>query len=134
MPDEKKKYKNLTTYVICVILTIVILIIFAAMADNREELFESQIHEQEQVNLTIQNQIVSLTDENYSLKQEMDKQSQIISQQSEEIQFLTLLNETWMLIEKKQFQDAKTKAEQLKDFSMNEERKKSYQALVNALQ
>ncbi len=134
MPDEKKKYKNLTTYVICMILTIVILIIFAAMADNREELFESQIHEQEQVNLTIQNQIVSLTDENYSLKQEMDKQSQIISQQSEEIQFLTLLNETWMLIEKKQFQDAKTKAEQLKDFSMNEERKKSYQALVNALQ
>ena len=134
MPDEKKKYKNLTTYVICMILTIVILIIFAAMADNREELFESQIQEQEQANLTIQNQIVSLTDENYSLKQEMDKQSQIISQQSEEIQFLTLMNETWMLIEKKQLQDAKTKAEQLKDFSMNEERKKSYQMLLNALQ
>lgn len=116
------------------ILTIVILIIFAAMADNREELFESQIQEKEQANLTIQNQIVSLTDENYSLKQEMDKQSQIISQQSEEIQFLTLMNETWMLIEKKQLQDAKTKAEQLKDFSMNEERKKSYQMLLKALQ
>lgn len=134
MPDEKKKYKNLTTYVICMILTIVILIIFAAMADNREELFESQIQEKEQANLTIQNQIVSLTDENYFLKQEMDKQSQIISQQSEEIQFLTLMNEAWMLIEKKQFQDAKTKAEQLKDFSMNEERKKSYQMLLKALQ
>lgn len=116
------------------ILTIVILIIFAAMADNREELFESQIQEKEQANLTIQNQIVSLTDENYFLKQEMDKQSQIISQQSEEIQFLTLMNEAWMLIEKKQFQDAKTKAEHLKDFSMNEERKKSYQMLLKALQ
>ncbi len=134
MPDEEKKHKNLTTYVICMILTIIILIIFAAMADNREELFESQIQKQEQVNLTIQNQIVSLTDENYSLKQEIDKQSQIIGQQSEEIQFLTILNEAWMLIENKQFQDAKNKAEQLKDFSMNEERKKSYQMLENALQ
>lgn len=134
MPEETKKYKNLTTYVICMILTIIILIIFAAMADNREELFESQIQEKEQVNLTIQNQIVALTDENYSLKQEMDNQSQIIGQQSEEIQFLTILNEAWMLIEKNQIQDAKNKADQLKDFSMNEERKKSYQLLENALQ
>lgn len=134
MSEEKKKFKNLSTYVVCMVLTIVILIIFAAMADNREELFENQIQEKEQANITIQNQIVSLTEENYNLKQEAEKQTQIISQQNEEVQFLTLMNEAWMLISQNKYGEAKEKAEKLKEFPMNEEREKVYQTLMNAIQ
>ena len=43
MPDEKKKFKNLSTYAVIMILAVIILIIIAAMADDREEQFENQI-------------------------------------------------------------------------------------------
>ena len=134
LPDKKKKYKNLSTYVVCMILTIVIVIIFAAMADNREELYETQLNEKEQLNINIQNQIVSLTEENYSLKQEVEKQTQIISQQNEEVKFFTTMNEAWMLIAQNKQSEAKAKAEELKDFPMTKERETVYQTLINALQ
>ena len=71
--SEEKKYKNLSTYVVCMILAVIILIIFAAMADNREEQFEHRLNEKEQVNVSIQNQIVSLSDENYHLKKNAEE-------------------------------------------------------------
>lgn len=134
MSEDKKKTKNLAIYAVCMILTVVILIIFAAMADNREEHFESRIHEQEELNVGIQNQIVALTDENYNLKKELESKNETLTQQSEEIQFLTQLSEAWILVSSNKKEDAANKLESLKAFDRNDERTKAITALENALQ
>lgn len=134
MSEEKKKTKNLAIYAVCMILTVVILIILSAMADNREEHFESRIHEQEELNVGIQNQIVALTDENYNLKKELESKNETLTQQSEEIQFLTQLSEAWILVSSGKKEDAANKLENLKAFDRNDERTKAITALENALQ
>ncbi len=73
MKDDQKKMGKLATYSVIMLLTAIIIIIIAAMADNREEMFQSQIEQKTQTNMTIQNEIVALKDENYNLKQENDK-------------------------------------------------------------
>lgn len=72
MSDENKKFKRLSQYAVIMILAAVIIIIIAAMADDREQNFESQIYEKEQINMNIQNEIVRLKDENYTLGKERD--------------------------------------------------------------
>ena len=134
MSEEKKKYKNLSTYVVCMILTVVIIIIFAAMADNRESHFETQLNEKEQLNSSIQNQIVSLSEENYQLQKENETSSQTIKNQEKEIFFLSLVNDIWVLLSQNQKEEEKEKAEQLKDYDMNESQTKLYQHILHAIQ
>ncbi len=70
MKDEQKRTGKLATYSVVMLLAAIIIIIIAAMADNREEMFKTQLDQSTQTNMTIQNEIVSLRDENYVLKQE----------------------------------------------------------------
>ncbi|MBR5152032.1 MAG: hypothetical protein IKW60_00685 [Clostridia bacterium] len=129
MSEEKKKFKNLFHYTLCMILAVIILILFAAMADSREEHFETQIVEKERINSTIQNQIVTLTDENYKLKQENEEMKNKISQQETSLQIKESFNLafTYYLDHKKE--DAMKVLETIKDFSMTEEEKKTYTKL-----
>ena len=73
MKDKNKGAGKLATYAVIMLLAVIIIIIIAAMADNREQHFQSQIEQTTQTNMTIQNEIVALKDENYFLKQENDK-------------------------------------------------------------
>ena len=77
MKDEKQKTtkdKNgkLSTYVVVMLLSIIIVIIIAAMADDREQQFQSQIESTTEANMTIQTEIVTLKDQNYTLNQEKE--------------------------------------------------------------
>ena len=83
MSEEKKNFRKLSSYAIIMILAAVIVIIIAAMADDRETKYEDQITEKEQLNVSIQNEIVRLKDENYTLgKEKEDLQSQLEPQKT----------------------------------------------------
>lgn len=98
MPEEKKKFKNLSTYAVVMILSVVIIIIVAAMADDREQQFENQIDAQEQTNMNIQNEIVSLKDENYSLSKELEESQAALTQRESELTFANALAEAWAML------------------------------------
>lgn len=73
MKDKNKGAGKLATYAVIMLLAVIIIIIIAAMADDREQQFQSQIEQTTQTNMTIQNEIVALKDENYFLKQENEE-------------------------------------------------------------
>ncbi len=71
MKDKNESLpRKLGLYAIILLLLVIIVIIFAAMADNREQNYENQINETTKINISIQEEIVTLKDENYRLKQE----------------------------------------------------------------
>ena len=133
MTEKKKRIKNLSTYVVCMILTVVILIIFAAMADNRESQFENQLQEKEKINMSIQNQIVTLTDENYTLKKEQESLHTQLQEQEKKIAFLNTVNEVLSLHTKKEEKEAKALFESINTNEMDEEIKAEYQKLKELL-
>ncbi len=67
---ENQKTGRLATYAVIMLLMAIIVIIIAAMADDREQQFQSQIESTTLTNMTIQQEIVTLKDENYLLRQE----------------------------------------------------------------
>lgn len=97
MPEEKKKYKNLATYATIMVLAVIILIIFAAMADSREQRFENQLDEKESLNVSIQNEIVRLKDENYDLQNNVDNLTRESEEKDGALSFYTALTEAWEL-------------------------------------
>lgn len=67
---ETPKTGKLATYAVIMLLMAIIVIIIAAMADDREQHFQSQIESTTKTNMDIQQEIVALKDENYKIKQE----------------------------------------------------------------
>lgn len=131
--SEEKKRKKLGTYVICLILSVIILIIFAAMADHREERFEHEIDEKEKLNITIQNQIVSLTDENYLLKQEAEVYQKEIEEDKKIISSSQSLLKAWTLFSNRDVEGAREILSLIDQEKLNEEQKENYDALKKAL-
>ena len=84
MEEKKKKSGKLATYAIIMLLTAIIVIIIAAMADNREESFQNQIEETTQANTTIQEEVVRLKNENYDLKNQLEK----LQQEKDKLSFM----------------------------------------------
>ncbi len=129
MPDEKKKFKNLSTYAVIMILAVIILIIIAAMADDREEQFENQINEKEQTNMSIQNEIVSLKDENYMLKKENDQLGALMEENEKKLTFYTVMTEAWSLYTQGKKEEAAAKLSELNPERMDETEKAHYDLL-----
>lgn len=73
MNKDKKGAGKLASYAVILILMIIIVIIIAAMADDRERNFRSQIEQTTQTNMTIQDEIVAIKDENYKLSRQIDE-------------------------------------------------------------
>lgn len=75
MENETKKTGRIATYATIMLLMVVLIIIVAAMADNREQnitsSYESQLDESTRVNASIQEQITGLSNENYTLKENL---------------------------------------------------------------
>ncbi len=133
MSEEKKKFKNLFTYTLCLILAVIILILFAAMADSRENQFELEIDEKEKINMNIQNQIVSLTDENYKLKQENEDIKNQLSQKEESLTLLKGINHAWTCFYENKKEDGREILESIKNLPMTEEEEQAYQRLQQIL-
>lgn len=134
MYEEKKKYKNMGTYAIMLFLAVVLILIIAAMADNREEQYENQIQEQVQINSNIQNEIVSLKDENYRLKNEVEKLKEESLTQDIKIQHYYTLERAWYLYRLQQYKEAAEQLEKLEKDNLTEDQKISLQDLEKKLQ
>ena len=132
--SEEKKYKNLSTYVVCMILAVIILIIFAAMADNREEHFKDQLNEKEQVNVSIQNQIVSLSDENYHLKKNAEETAKELEAKNQELQVVTAMKQAWQFLAQGDKTAANEVCKTLEGVSLTEEQQAEYTQLQNLMQ
>ena len=132
MPDNKK-IKNLGTYAIIMILSIIIIIIFAAMADNRETEFENQIYEQNQTNVAIQNEIVKLKDENYTLSKDLENTKAELSTNTASMNFYKTMTSAWTLYNENKLNDAAVKLKEIDLSSLNEEEKTYYETLFKLL-
>lgn len=92
MKNKKDKNGKLSTYAVVMLLSIIIVIIIAAMADNREREFQSRIDSTTQTNMTIQNEIVTLKDDNYALTNENAKLKEQAAANDEYIKICTTLS------------------------------------------
>ncbi|MEE1012740.1 MAG: hypothetical protein U0L92_00265 [Clostridia bacterium] len=131
--SEEKKRKNLATYAVCMVLAVIILILFAAMADNREQHFENQINEKEQVNMNIQNQIVSLSDENYNLKKEAEENNKALEEKDKELVFYQTVTKVWELQESGDTANAEEAFASIDPETLTETQRESYDALKTTL-
>ncbi len=132
MPDNKK-IKNLGTYAIIMILSLVIIIIFAAMADDRESKFENQIYEQTQTNVAIQNEIVKLKDDNYTLSKDLEKVKAELNTNTASMNFYKVMTSAWTLYNENKLNDAAVKMTEIDSSSLNEEEKAYYEKLLKLL-
>lgn len=132
MPDNKK-IKNLGTYAIIMILSLVIIIIFAAMADDRESKFEDQIYEQTQTNVAIQNEIVKLKDDNYTLSKDLEKVKAELNTNTASMNFYKVMTSAWTLYNENKLNDAAVKMTEIDSSSLNEEEKAYYEKLLKLL-
>ncbi len=133
MSEEKKKYKNLFTYCVCMVLAVVILILFAAMADSRENQYESTISEQEKINVSIQNQIVGLSEENYRLKNEVTSLNETLTQKDNELTVVKEINQAWKLLAENKKEELNTKLTDLSSLSLTEEQQAEIQTIKNLM-
>lgn len=118
MKNEQKRTGKLATYSVIMLLAAIIIIIIAAMADNREEMFKTQLDQSTQTNMTIQNEIVSLKDENYILKQENE------SLKKTSVDFETqgkIISEALSLFNEDKAEEAKAKLAEIDKESLSEE-------------
>ncbi len=132
MRDEKNR-KKLGTYAVVMVLATALLIILAAMADNREEHFEDQINQQTQINVDIQNQIVRLEDENYKLAKEAEELKSKAALQEQALTVYQTLSEVYALaLTGKEREAAERLKLKITDLSvLTEEERNAYDTLVN---
>ncbi len=134
MSEDKKNFKKLSNYAVIMILAAIIIIMIAAMADNREEQYENTINEKEQVNMNIQNEIVKLKDDNYSLgkeKEELEKKLEAVNNQRD---IYESLNKAWMLYSQEKKAEAEEVLKTLIPDTLTPEQNESYVMIQGLLQ
>lgn len=129
MTEEIKRKKNLGTYAVVMILAAVFLIIIAAMADHREDLIETQIHEQTQINVGIQDQIVRLEDENYRLKKAAEEQAKVSAAQEQKVTVYQTISEGYALLLDGKTEDAIEVLKKLDGLTLTQEETAAYETL-----
>lgn len=133
MTEEKKKKSNLGTYAVIMVLAALFLIIIAAMADHREDQFETQIYEQTQINVGIQDQIVRLEDENYRLKKAAEEQAKVTGAQEQSLKVYRTFSEVYALSMDGKSEEAAEKLEELDVSLLTQEEKEAYDKLQEQL-
>lgn len=132
--NPKDKNGKLSTYVIVMLLSIIIVIIIAAMADDREQQFQNQIESTTQANMTIQNEIVKLKDENYTLNQEKENMQTKIDTMSAQISVYSSLTEVLNLCDEGKLDEANQKFSEINAGSVPEECQRIYYAVQSILE
>lgn len=94
----QKGRDNIFNYAVIMIICVIIIILIAAMADNRENEIDNRIIETKRANEAIQNEIVSLREENYELKSERDKIKSELDAQTSYSTALSELTGIWNMI------------------------------------
>lgn len=130
MPEEKKRIRNLTTYAVIMLLSVLIIIVIAAMADSREETFENRINETEQANMNISNEIVKLKDDNYVLTKEKEKLTEELENQKGQTAFYQKIAEIWSQIMAEEFKQAEETFKTIETEGLSEEQQSCYKTLA----
>lgn len=130
MPEEKKRIRNLTTYAVIMLLSVLIIIVIAAMADSREETFENRINETEQANMNISNEIVKLKDDNYVLTKEKEKLTEELENQKGQTAFYQKIAEIWSQIMAEEFKQAEEAFKTIETEGLSEEQQRCYKTLA----
>lgn len=134
MSEDKKNFKKLSNYAVIMILAAIIIIMIAAMADNREEQYENTINEKEQVNMNIQNEIVKLKDDNYSLGKEKEELEKKLEAANNQRDIYESLNKAWMLYSQEKKAEAGEILKTLTPDTLTPEQNESYVMLQGMLQ
>ena len=130
---SEKKQKNIFNYAIIMIISVIIIIIFAAMADNRENEIDNRISETEKANQTNQEEIVRLTNENAALSKQVEENQKIIDNYTSVSQQLISLSEIWNLYNDGNIEEAKAKAALIDPSTLDENNAGYYNALCAVL-
>ncbi len=133
MEKDKKKAGKLATYATILLLMVIIVIIIAAMADDREKTFQMRIEETTQTNLTIQDEIVAVKDENYQLKKKVEELEKTASDTSATLDTNNKLSEVWALLKEGDRNEARGKYEEIDPSTIPDASKSFYEAIGEAL-
>lgn len=130
MTAQEKKYKNLGTYATIMVLAVIILIIIAAMADNREEAFRTQ---QEETVSTIQSEVDRLSGDNQTIGTENENLKNDNEKLKKEVEFYSSLISAWESYSQGDIKEANEKLLSINKDTLNEEEKTSYDILEKLL-
>lgn len=133
LSPKEKRIKNLGTYAIIMVLATILIIILAAMADNREELFEKQIDQQTQTNMSMQNEVLRISDENYRLTKENEELLKSNQNLTTSNTFYKTVAEAWELYYQNNISGAEEKISTINMVDLKEEEKTSYNILLKAI-
>lgn len=129
MKSSTDKTGKLSTYVTVMLLSVIIIIIIAAMADDREQNFQSQLESTVQTNTTIQNEIVTLKEENYNLLQEKISLEEKLEENSQKLTLCSSFSEIIVLYNDGNVAEAKQKLEEIDKETLSDELKPLYDAV-----
>lgn len=137
MPTEStekgKQWKNLFTYAVILLLGVMIIIVIAAMADNRERELDNRINETQQTNMSIQEELVALQDENYALQQENEALQAELDSRQLYIDKMGQLTEVWALYTSGNTEAAIQRLQTIKTDDMEVPQLAYYEALCTVL-
>lgn len=131
--EQSKKQRNILSYAVIMIICVIIIILFAAMADNRENEIDNRIYQTEQANANIQNELVTLQNENDKLVKEAQEKDALISGYENSENRLSQLSQIWGLIESGDTQAASDAASALDVTEFGENEIAYYNALCELL-
>ena len=130
---ENKKQKNIFSYAVIMIICVIIIILFPAMADNRENEIDDKISETQKTNETIQNELVRLQDENYNLKKQIEQNETTTSAYAVMTEQQNKLTEINNLITDGKEEEAKAKLQAIDASNFDENTLAYYSALCKIL-
>lgn len=128
-----KKQRNIFSYAVIMIICVIIIILFAAMADNRENEIDDRINETQRTNETIQNELVRLKDENYNLNKKIQENETAASAYAVMTEQQNQLTEIKNLITAGKEDEAKTKIQAIDTSAFDENTLAYYSALCEIL-
>lgn len=131
--ENNEKNSKLSTYATIMLLTAIIVIIIAAMADDREQKFKSEIDSTTQTNMTIQEEIVKIKDENYNLTREVNSLTEENKTYKEQNELYGKLAEVWMLYSEDKPEDAAGRLAEIDSDTLGETEKEIYSAVKAAV-
>lgn len=131
--DPKKK-NNIMNYAVIMIICVIIVILIAAMADDREEQIDNRIMETERANESIQNELVTLKDENYKLSKELEKTKPLSEEYEAYKTQLNSLTTVWNMLEAGDKAGAEQTIGAIDASAFDESQKAYYDALVKIIE
>lgn len=123
--EENKNQTNVLSYAVIMIISVIIIILIASIADNREKKIDNKIMETENYNQNIENQLVNLETENYKLNKTVEK----LTSENEELKkyksSYDIFTNVWNLYNLNDINGATTLVKQI-DFTLLDENQKGY--------